>query len=196
MSALDKDYWDNRYGTNDFPWDIGHVSPPLKNYFNAMKNKSVRILIPGAGNAYEAEYLYAAGFKNVYVLDFSPAVIETFTQRFPDFPSQNIFADDFFLHENQYDLIIEQTFFCAIDPSLREAYVNKMHSLLADNGVLAGLLFEDRDLKGNPPFGGTKSEYISLFEKRFKIVRFDLAKDSIKPRLGRELFFEVTRQSS
>ena len=49
---------------------------------------------------------------------------------------------DFFDHAGVYNLIIEQTFFCALDPSLRGSYVEKMHSLLADGGKIAGVLFD------------------------------------------------------
>lgn len=193
--SLDKKYWDDRYKADDFPWDVGYVSPPLKDYFEKLsKKKDLRILIPGAGNAYEAEYLFRHGFKNVYVLDISPTAVKTFKARFPEFPAENIFTEDFFSYSGEYDLIVEQTFFCALDPALRSEYVKKMHGLLAQNGILAGLLFEDPALKGNPPFGGTKNEYLPLFKNHFKVLQFDLTNLSIQPRLGRELFFEVQKQ--
>lgn len=188
---LDAHYWNNRYQTDDFPWDIGYISPPLKNYFDKLSNKELRILIPGAGNAHEAEYLFSQGFKNVFIVEISEEAIKNFTARNPHFPAENIFFEDFFDHNKKYDLIVEQTFFCALDPSLREAYVKKMHELLTDGGILAGLLFHDAELKGNPPFGGTKEEYIPIFEKHFELLKFDMTCESVKPRLGRELFIEV-----
>ncbi len=190
---FDKDYWNNRFINNDSPWDIGNVSTPLKNYFDNLTNKNIHILIPGAGNAWEAEYLYKNGFQNVFVLDISDKAVHNFKKRCPDFPAENIYCEDFFDHDGKYDLIIEQTFFCALLPSLRPNYVAKMFSLLVKGGKLAGLLFNDPDLKGNPPFGGTKDEYLPLFTKYFKILQFDTAPDSIKPRAGRELFFEVEK---
>jgi hypothetical protein len=30
---LDTYFWDNRYKKNDIGWDLGEVSPPLKDYF-------------------------------------------------------------------------------------------------------------------------------------------------------------------
>lgn len=39
-------------------------------------------------------------------------------------------------------VLMEQTFFCAINPSLRKDYVAKMHELLAPNGKLVGVLFD------------------------------------------------------
>ena len=35
-----------------------------------LTNKAAKILIPGAGNAYETEYLHQNGFTNVHILDF------------------------------------------------------------------------------------------------------------------------------
>ena len=41
----------------------------------------------------------------------------------------------------QQKLILEQTFFCAITPSLRLNYVMKVYRLVTDGGSLVGLLF-------------------------------------------------------
>lgn len=58
---LDEFYWNTRYQTNDIGWDIGSVSPPIKAYIDQLTNKQLRILIPGCGNTYEAEYLLQQG---------------------------------------------------------------------------------------------------------------------------------------
>jgi formamidopyrimidine-DNA glycosylase len=65
---LDKQYWDDRYSTNTATWDISDISTPLKQYFDQLTDKTIKILIPGCGNAYEAEYLFQQGFANVYVM--------------------------------------------------------------------------------------------------------------------------------
>jgi SAM-dependent methyltransferase len=191
---LDKDFWDTRYKSNETGWDIGYPSPPIINYFKILKNKNLKILIPGAGNSYEAEAIYKLGFTNIYVLDLSPTAINNFLKRFPDFPKENIFIDDFFNHEGHYDIIVEQTFFCAIDPSLRNKYVKKMHQLLSPNGRLIGLLFDDPLNTDHPPFGGNKEVYLKLFSPYFDILKMDTAPDSIPQRLGRELFIELKKK--
>ena len=53
-----EEYWTNRYQNNDAAWDLGAPSGPLKEYIDQLNNKELHILIPGAGNAYEAEYLF------------------------------------------------------------------------------------------------------------------------------------------
>ena len=55
---LDAEYWNNRYISHDFKWDLGEVSDPLKHYFDQLTDTNLHILIPGAGNAHEAEYLF------------------------------------------------------------------------------------------------------------------------------------------
>jgi len=51
-------YWTNRYNSDKTGWDLGEPSQPLTQYIDQIKNKEIKILIPGAGNAYEAEYLF------------------------------------------------------------------------------------------------------------------------------------------
>jgi methyl halide transferase len=190
---LDKNYWTDRYVNNDASWDTGSVTQPLKEYFDQLKDKNISILIPGAGNAYEAEYLFRNGFKNVSVLDLSQTPLNDLKKRLPEFPDSQLIQGDFFHHKNKYDLIIEQTFFCALDPALRNDYSKKMYELLKPGGKLVGLLFNDKLNDDKPPFGGTKEEYLNYFEKGFEIRTFESCYNSIKPRAGRELFINLKK---
>ena len=108
---LSANAWENRYLNNDIGWDLGEISPPLKEYFDQLENKEIKILIPGGGNSYEAEYLFNNGFKNVFVVDLSKSAIENIKKRIPNFPSKQLIIGDLFELENKFDLIIEQTFF-------------------------------------------------------------------------------------
>ena len=191
MHDLTQQYWNKRYVNDDFGWDLGEVSKPLKVYIEQLTNKDLTILIPGAGNSYEAEFLYNLGFKNVFVLDFAEEPLQNIKERMPQFPSTQLVQQDFFNHQGQYDLIIEQTFFCAINPSLRQQYVNHMKQLLKPNGKLVGLLFNDVLNTDKPPFGGNKEEYNALFSNLFNIKLMETAYNSIKPREGRELFVMI-----
>lgn len=181
-------YWDNCYNSKNTGWDIGYVSTPLKDYFDQLRNKEIKILIPGAGKAWEAEYLLHEKFKNVTILDFSRRAIEEFANRCPEFPESQLVCEDFFQHTGRYDLIIEQTFFSSLSPSRRSEYVESIHSMLVPEGKLVGLLFNHEFSFEGPPFGGTQEEYLDLFSNLFDILQFDTAYNSIKPRMGRELF--------
>ena len=185
--------WDNRYKTNDIGWDLGKVSSPLKAYFDQLEDENIKILIPGAGNAYEAEYLFNNGFTNVFVVDLSKTALGNLKKRVPNFPENQLLHQNFFDIENQFDLIIEQTFFCALDPNLRPDYALKINELLVEKGKLVGLLFDAPLYKNRPPFGGSKQEYMGYFKSFFKLDIFEKCYNSVSSRKGKELFIKLIK---
>lgn len=185
---FDEAFWSEKYQTGQTGWDIGKVSPPIQTYIDQLDNKELSIMIPGAGNSYEAAYLFEQGYKNLSVVDITKEPLDNLKNRIPEFPEHQLIQQDFFEHKGQYDLIIEQTFFCALDPSLRVSYIDKMQSLLKTGGKLVGLLFDFRLDGQGPPFGGSKDAYTIDFEKRFMLKTMEPCFNSIKPRQGRELF--------
>ena len=188
--TLNKEYWEKRYKETRLGWDVGDVSTPLKTYIDQLENKDIRILIPGAGYGYEAIYLYKQGFRHVFVLDIARQPLMRILEDCPEFPENQLLEADFFKADlGTFDLILEQTFFCALDPSMRPEYVHRMHSLLNDGGKLAGLFFDFPLTENEPPFGGSEKEYRYLFEPHFKIRTLERAYNSIAPRQGNELFF-------
>lgn len=189
---LDQAYWDNQYQANATGWDLGQVSPPIKAYIDTIKNKHAKILIPGCGNTYEAEYLAQQGFTNITVIDIAPTLVEKLKKQFANQKNIAVVLGDFFEHQGKYDYIIEQTFFCALPPTMRQKYVWKMHQLLADHGKLTGLLF-NRTFEVSPPFGGSLKEYEQLFSKAFVFNAIALAGNSIPARANSELFFEFQK---
>ena len=190
---LDENYWDNRYRDNEIQWDLGTVSPPLKAYIDSLEDKSLHILIPGAGNAHEAEYLHQLGFTHVFIVDLSQTALNNFSARVPSFPKEHLIHLNFFDLEQTFDLILEQTFFCALNPELRPKYVQQMNRCLNANGTLAGVLFGVDFESDGPPFGGTNEEYESLFSKGFSKVAIAPCYNSVSPRMGRELFIRIMK---
>ena len=182
MLLLNKDFWNDKYVASKTGWDVGEITTPLKEYFDQLNNKKVKILIPGCGNAYEAEYLFKNKFLYTYVLDYSKYALRNFSNRVPKFSKNHLMNNDFFHIHGKFDIIIEQTFFCAIDKSRRREYFIKMHDLLKPNGKLVGLLFDDSLNEDHPPFGGSKSEYKEYFDPYFKIKVFETAYNSIYSR--------------
>ena len=191
---LSSDFWNNKYKNNKIGWDIGEVSPPLKAYFDQLTNKDLKILIPGGGNSYEAEYLFNIGFKNVYVVDLSQIALENIKTRIPTFPDAQLIHADFFDIETTFDLVIEQTFFCAINKSLRENYAQKMKALLNKHGKLVGLMFDAVLNENHPPFGGNKKEYTTYFESHFSMDIFTKCYNSFHNRQGMELFVKFIKE--
>ena len=194
MNRFDFTYWSDKYKKNKTGWDIGHISTPLKEYFEQLYDKSISILIPGGGNGHEAEYLHNLGFKNIFLLDIVKQPLENFIHRVPEFPKEHLIQSDFFKLSGQYDLIIEQTFFCALDPSLRQKYAEKAHQLLAKKGKLIGLLFDFPLNSDGPPFGGRKEEYENIFSEQFDIIILEKSYNSIPERNSKELFVKFEKK--
>jgi len=188
LSNLGQSYWDKQYESNSTGWDLGEVSPPIKAYIDQLTNKNLSILIPGCGNTYEADYLLQQNFTNVTVIDIAPTLVEKLKMKYAANPNIQIIQGDFFAHQGLYDLIIEQTFFCALNPSLRESYVNKMSKLFAPNGKLMGVLFDRNFEKEGPPFGGNQEAYKKLFQTNFELVHFMPCYNSYHKRANTELF--------
>lgn len=187
---LNKEYWEERYANNNLGWDIGAVSTPLKEYIDQLEDKDLKILVPGAGNGYEVVYLYKSGFKNVHVIDLARQPLDRIKAEIPEIPDCQLIYEDFFnLQIQNFDLILEQTFFCALNPELRKSYVQKMFQLLNPGGRLAGLLFDFPLTPNGPPFGGSTKEYEELFRASFTIKKLERARNSIPPRKDKELFF-------
>jgi len=188
---LNESYWTSRYKNNQLGWDIGYSSPAITEFMEKVEDKSVKILIPGCGNAYEASYLWKKGFKNVYLLDLSDVPLQKFARENPDFPTGQLLNMNFFDLSGKFDFIIEQTFFCALNPDLRTDYSEKMAQLLKDDGQLIGLLFNIPLFDDRPPFGGNKEEYKNLFSRYFEILKMEMAYNSIPERQGSELFIAM-----
>jgi len=188
---LDQNFWENRYKDNLTGWDIGGVSPQLQDYFQRLAEKDLKILIPGCGNGHEAIWLAQNGFKDITVIDLAAAPLAHVKNKAP---SIKAIQGNFFQLEEKFDLVIEQTFFCALNPIFRQQYVDKMANLLKPKGKIAGLLFSVVFDREGPPFGGNTTEYRNLFEEQFEIITLEPALLSIKPRLGREVFFEFRKK--
>lgn len=196
------EYWQARYEQGKTGWDLQGISQPLQAYFDQLNDTDQKILIVGAGHAYEASYLHKLGFCQIYVLDFAKYPLSAFADNHPDFPVSRLLHQDFFELDKAeggqfvgfFDVIVEQTFLSAIDPNRREQYAKQMHRLLKPQGKLVGVLL-DCQFEISPPFGGSLAEYRALFEPYFDIRTMARCDNSIKPRAGRELFINLVKKS-
>lgn len=197
MPTIDELYWENRYKQGKTGWDIGNVSEPLKVYIDQLEQKNLKILIPGCGNAYEAKYLLEQGFQNVNLIDVSETLVNKLENELNYWIKLGFCSVgklNYFELTGNYDLILEQTFFCAISPELREQYVEKTYNLLTPNGKLVGLLFNYLFEENGPPFGGNISEYRELFQDKFCLNKIEECYNSILPRKGKELFINFSKK--
>jgi methyl halide transferase len=192
-SADSENYWSERYSSGDIPWDTGGITTPLKEYADQLTAHDLKILIPGAGNAHEGEYLFRKGFRNIYIADISDKPLRAFRNRCPEFPENNLLHGDFFDLKGAYDLILEQTFFCALPPGRRKEYVQKCYELLKPGGKLTGVLFDDPLNSEHPPYGGNLKEYEKLFIPPFRKLVMERCYNSISPRTNKEVFISLEK---
>lgn len=194
-NLLDKTYWDQRWQQEQTGWDLGQPAPALLRFFDDYNiDRDTRILIPGCGNAWEAAALLERGFTNITLCDISPALCRQLEQRFSQSSNIHILCADFFDLTGPFDLVIEQTFFCALPPDLRTAYVKQMATIIRPGGLLAGLWFAVEFPFDGPPFGGNPNDYLRILENAFIIREAGLCNYSVKPRQGNEWFIVAERK--
>lgn len=193
-NQLNQSFWNNRWENQQTGWDIDMASPAITNYMLQYPNKNAAILIPGCGNAHEAEWLLQNGFTNITLIDIAPKAAELLQKRYAKYPKVKVILGDFFDHQEQYDLIIEQTFFCAIDPNLPAQYVTHTSASLKPSGKIIGVLFNTDFEKAGPPFGGNITEYGALFRAAFIIKKMGNCYNSINPRINREVFIHLIKK--
>ncbi len=95
---LGEEFWNQRWKNEETGWDTGHASPALVNYLETLSDKSLRVLIPGCGNAYEAEEMIKLGFTNITLIDISEEACERLKLKFINHKEVKIFCEDFFAH--------------------------------------------------------------------------------------------------
>ena len=68
-----------------------------------------------------------------------------------------------------------------------------MHELLNEGGRIVGVLFNRKFEKDGPPFGGSISEYQSVFSNYFQLEKMEECYNSIPARKGREVFINLKK---
>ena len=186
---LDAEFWNRRYAEGDTPWDLGQPSPVLQGLLEGLERLPGPALVLGAGRGHDARLLVEAGVP-VTLVDFAPLALEAAAAGLPASSVELMAADLFDLPgiwpERRFDLLIEHTCFCAIDPSRRAEYAQVAAHLVAPGGLLVGVFYEF-DRPDGPPFGSNRDEIRRLFEGAFTIHRLELSTRSIERRQGMEL---------
>jgi methyl halide transferase len=189
LSATD---WEARYQEKNTPWDL---QGPTPEFVRLAKEgwfpKKGQALVPGGGRGYDAIHLAKIGL-DVDLVDFAPSAVQAALELAAQEKARvYAYLADFFelpkvgYHQNSYDLILEYTFFCAIDPSLRQKYAETVAKLLKPKGILLALFFPTQTDKEGPPFLVSKQEVEKLFSPYFQ-MEFLQPQESVKARKDRE----------
>ncbi len=189
----DKD-WEALYLRGFTGWELSRAAPPLASYFERSSPKGARALVVGCGRGNEARLLAELGAR-VTAIDIAPTAIEQAKAIASPHPIEYRVADVFALRGRPaaFDLVVEHTCFCAIDPSRRDDFVAAMADALVPGGALVGLFYA-HGREGGPPFTVTEEELRERFSPAFEIEALGAARDSIITRRGDELLGRLIRR--
>jgi methyl halide transferase len=163
--------WEARYQTHDMPWEKGEPSPGLVDFLASQAGlPRGTVLVPGCGTGHDARAWAAAGFT-VTGCDLAPSAISLSREKTAaaGLSAQFILGD--FLADaapGPFDWVFEHTLFCAIDPSLRDAYVRAVLLRLKPGGNYLAVNYLIPDTDG-PPFGTTRQELMDRFGPHFDL---------------------------
>ena len=194
----DKDFWNSRYVEKNTGWDLGLVSPPLIWMVESgWLPPGSKVLIPGAGRCYEGIYLAGLGYS-VTAVDFAPeAAREARENAEKSGVSISVLELDLFLMDPKiygtFDILFEQTCFCAIDPERRTQYKEMAERMIRKGGELLGLFYA-HGREGGPPWTTTEEEIRGLFGESFVFSECAITPHSVESRKGEELMVRLIRR--
>ncbi len=191
--------WQEYYDQDDLRWDLGEVSPPLKRLWQEGVLGAGRMIIPGCGQGHEVLFFAEQGFEvtGVDYTDGGVGLLRNNLQK-AGLKAQVVQSDFFELddsHHGHYDLLLEQTFFCAIHPRDRTRYVDMARWLLKPGGLLAGLFYHTGEDDG-PPYNTTQEDIQKNFSAGFEIVRLEKCDHSIEKRKDKEWLVVLCARSA
>jgi len=190
--------WEARWVDGDTPWDKGKAAPPLEEWLGRNRITG-EVLVPGCGSGHDVRLLSRDPEARVVGLDVSPTALQA-AGTFPAVGHERYIAGDLFALPNElrgaFDWVFEHTCFCAIDPSLRERYVESVHAALRPRGKLLAVFFINPDHGDDgPPFGVLPRDLDDLFLGRFERLQAFVPGVAYEGREGREQLQLLQRTS-
>ena len=170
--------WQERYQTEDTPWDKGEPAPGLVDWLKKHTlDPDARVLVPGCGRGHDASAWAKAGFDTTG-MDLAEIALSDAREKYESLPNLAFFPGNFLDEKPQepYDVIFEHTLYCAIDPARREDYAKSLPNWLKPGGYFLAIHFIFPLDEEGPPFGASKDEIINRFQTNFTL------RDDWKPR--------------
>ena len=187
---MSQDFWENRYQTQDMPWEKGAPSPGLVDFLAAHPElPRGTVCVPGCGTGHDVRAWAQAGF-DAYGFDIAPSGIRLANEKTAAAGLNATFQLADFLRDEppfQFDWLFEHTLFCAIQPKERDDYVRAVLRWLKPGGqyLAVNYLIPDED---GPPFGTTRDEQLERFSAHFNLLE-DWVPRSYPNRTGLERMF-------
>lgn len=189
-------FWSEKYNqwqsgaTEQPPWELNAPAAPLASVLNQIKLPRSRICNLGCGSGHDAAFLADHGHI-VTGVDWSDSAINLARDKYGEGKQLHFVNDEAFdfakQHPIEFDLIFEHTFFCAIDPTKREALVQAWRRMLVPEGHLLAIFFILDQVGGSPPFGVSEWELRETLKPHFDFLFWTRWRHSTPDRLGREL---------
>lgn len=184
-------YWSMRYRERKNGWDQMRPHPFLKHahaYLGDVSKK--KLLVIGAGPGHDAEYFSDVAGK-VTALDFSEEAKAHFRAYYPDSKVEYVVGDFFTADLGKFDVVLEHTLLCAIDPKRYGDYFAAVERALNPGGFYAAIVWNKSPVgDAGPPFSVPNATVLSHLKKRgFKIHVECPVEPTVPGREGTETFF-------
>lgn len=184
-----KDAWDE----GRTPWDAGASPPVLEKLRRAGELPEGRVLVPGCGAGYDVLTL-AGPERHVVGLDLAPGAVEACEARRVEqgFPAEHAqFREgNFFQFEpdEPFDLVVDYTFLCAIEPDRRVEWARKMAEVIVEGGELLTVIFPvvDKPADEGPPYPLSPELVWQLLKDNFEQITLRPIVESNPGREGKE----------
>ncbi|KAA8497853.1 putative thiol methyltransferase 2 [Porphyridium purpureum] len=180
-------FWESKWETSSTPWDCGAAHPYLKRFLETGEYGRLRqqiaesgvstdesapplkprsALIPGCGSGYDA-VLVGAFANQVTAVDLSGIAVKRMENlaREADLTNVKGVVANFFVTQDwmsqgaPFDFIFDDTFFCAIDPSMRGKWARAMKEVTAPGSILLCSVFPNLQKPDGPPYGVSPQAY-------------------------------------
>lgn len=195
----DPAFWERCYEEHRDGWELGQPAPPLVRALRPGKGGAPwvetagRALVLGCGRGHEARLLVEVGFREVVAVDFAPRAISEARRFTPPSLAPHIEwrCEDLFTvparDPASFDLVVEHTSFCAIDPARRAEWLAVVRRVLRPGASLLALFYA-HGRPGGPPFGTTREEVERLAREAHLVVeKVEVPADSVSHRRDAEL---------
>ncbi len=189
QAGYSRDDWERHYDSDDLLWDLGEVAPPFTRLWEERNIPPCKAVIPGCGRGHEVIFLAERGFQ-ITAVDYTRGAVNLLNNALS---AKNLAGEVLHLnffefdkkYNNKFDLMLEHTFFCAINPDMCQKYAATAGRILKPGALLIGLFYETGE-KGGPPFNTRKSDIEESFSRQFEIETLHKTSHSIERRKGKE----------
>ena len=197
---MDQAFWQGIYDEGPPRFDLKGPSAPFVDWLEANQPPAGRAIVPGCGFGHDVLELARRGWDAVGV-DFADTPVQSGRAAAAKaglaakatFVQQDVLTLD---QPAEYDLLFEQTCYCAIEPHRRDEYVRFAARVVKPAGTLVFVVFPVDGRSGGPPFNIGVEEVPLRFAADFDLVRIGApARASAPARTGKELFAELRRKT-